>query len=134
MAKKQFGVTLVELLIVVSIIAIIASIAYPTYRDQMIKTRKTDGNAMLYTIMQEQRKYFSNQNTYTTNLIGELGYADSGDGTSVESDEGYYLISASVCTENGDTLTINRCVQLTATPTFPTTDTEDTLTYNSKNQ
>ena len=116
------------------VIAIIASIAYPTYRDQMIKTRKTDGNAMLYQIMQEQRKYFSNENTYTTDLISKLGYTDSGDGVSVESPEGFYLISAATCTEGGDTLTINRCVQLTATPTFPTTDTEDTLTYNSRNQ
>ena len=132
--QKQLGITLVELLVVVAIIAIIAAIAYPTYRDQIIKTRKTDGNAMLFTIMQEQRKYFSNENTYTTDLINELGYTDSGDGVSVESDEGFYLISATACTEDGTTLTINRCVQLTATPTFPTTNTEDTLTYNSKNQ
>ena len=119
---------------VIVIIGIIASFAYPTYRDHVNKTRRTDGQAMMLKIMQEQRKFFSNENTYTTDLIDDLGFADSGDGSSIVSDEGFYLIAAGTCTEDGNTLEINRCVQLTATPTFATTDTEDTLTYNSRNQ
>ena len=131
---KQSGITLVELMMVIVIVGIIASYAYPTYRDHVNNTRRTDGQATMLKIMQEQRKYFSNENTYTTNLIEDLGYADSGDGSSIESDEGYYLITAGACNEDGDTLAINRCVELTATPTFPTTDAEDTLSYNSRNQ
>lgn len=133
-AKKQAGITLIELMVVIVIVGIIASFAYPTYRDHINKTRRTDGQATMLKIMQEQRKYFSNENTYTTDIIDDLGFTDSGDGNSIESDEGFYSISAGACTEDGDTLAINRCVELTATPTFPTTDAEDTLTYNSRNQ
>jgi type IV pilus assembly protein PilE len=133
-AEKQSGITLVELMMVIVIIGIIASFAYPTYRDHVNKTRRTDGQAMMLKIMQEQRKFFSNENTYTIDLIDDLGFADSGDGSSIVSDEGFYLIAAGTCTEDGNTLAINRCVELTATPTFATTDTEDTLTYNSRNQ
>jgi type IV pilus assembly protein PilE len=134
LAERQSGITLVELMMAIVIIGIIASFAYPTYRDHINKTRRTDGQATMLKIMQEQRKYFSNENTYTTDIIDDLGFADSGDGSSIESDEGFYLISAGACTEDGDTLAINRCVELTAIPTFPTTDAEDTLSYNSRNQ
>ena len=128
------GVTIVELMIVVAIVAIIASIAYPSYQAHINKTRRADGQAMLLRVMQEQRKHFSNENTYTTDLIGDLDFTDSGDGSSIESEGEFYLISAGTCTEGGDVLTINRCVQLTATPAFVTSDPDDTLTYNSKNQ
>ncbi|MEM7303990.1 MAG: type IV pilin protein [Pseudomonadota bacterium] len=132
--KSQRGITLVELMMVIVIVGIIASIAYPSYQGHINKTRRTDGQAMMLKIMQEQRKYFSNENTYTLDLINDLGYIDSGDGSSTESDEGFYIISAGTCTVDGNTLAINRCVQLTATPTFPTSDASDTLTYNSRNQ
>ena len=131
---KKCGVTLVELMIVVAIIAIIVSIAYPSYQNHITKTRRADGQGMLLRVMQEQRKHFSNENTYTTDLIGDLGFDDSGDGSSVESEGEFYLITAGTCTEGGDVLAINTCVQLTATPTFSTSDSDDTLTYNSKNQ
>ena len=71
---KKCGVTLVELMIVVAIIAIIVSIAYPSYQNHITKTRRADGQGMLLRVMQEQRKHFSNENTYTTDLIGDLGF------------------------------------------------------------
>jgi len=47
MTKKEPGFTLIELLIVIAILAIISGIAYPSYQDHIIKTRRTDAQAEL---------------------------------------------------------------------------------------
>jgi len=123
----QRGVTLVELLIVVSIVAILASIAYPAYQTHMTKTRHADAKIMLLQIMQQQRKYFTSNNTYTTDLVGEFGYADAGSGD-VVSDNGFYLITASACGAEP----LSECVLLSGVTTYAGGGTP--LTYNSRNQ
>ncbi len=41
--QQQRGFTLIELMIVVSVIAIIVAIGYPAYRDQVQRAHRTDG-------------------------------------------------------------------------------------------
>ena len=53
--SKNSGFNLIELMIVVVIIGIIASIAYPSYQSSMTKTRRSDGQAALLDIMNFQR-------------------------------------------------------------------------------
>ncbi len=45
--RKAQGFTLIELLIVIAIIAILGSIAYPSYQSHMIKARRGDAKAEL---------------------------------------------------------------------------------------
>ncbi|MFT6985881.1 MAG: type IV pilus assembly protein PilE [Psychromonas sp.] len=45
--KKTQGFTLIELLIVIAIIGILTSIAYPSYQSHMIKARRADAKAEL---------------------------------------------------------------------------------------
>ena len=50
MARKRTqarGFTLVEMMITVSIVTILAAIAYPTYTGQVQRTRRTDGKSAL---------------------------------------------------------------------------------------
>lgn len=44
---KIRGFTLIELMVTVAVIAIIASIAYPSYQEQIRKTRRADAKAAL---------------------------------------------------------------------------------------
>jgi type IV pilus assembly protein PilE len=108
---KQSGFTLIELMIVVAIVGILSAIAYPSYQSYVQRTGRADGMAKLMEIMQAQERFFSQQQTYTTNLgANGLSFGVAAD-AAVPSGEGRYNIAAAACTN----LTINTCVILTAT-------------------
>ena len=48
MQTRQRGLTLVELMVVVAVMAIIATIAYPIYTNQVQKSRRADAKVALY--------------------------------------------------------------------------------------
>jgi type IV pilus assembly protein PilE len=68
MRKHSRGVTLIELLTVVVIIAILASIAVPTYRSYVLRTHRTTATATLLRVQQAQEKFFLSNNVYSTKL------------------------------------------------------------------
>lgn len=77
--SPQSGMTLIELMIVVAVIAILAAIAYPSYTEQVAKGRRAEGRAALLIAGQRLERYYTQFNTYETDL-GKLGIAStSGD-------------------------------------------------------
>lgn len=63
---RPSGFSLIELVIVVAIVGILATIAYPSYRDYVIKSRRSDAMAMLTQAQLAQEKYRANNTTYGT--------------------------------------------------------------------
>lgn len=68
--RRQRGVTLMELLTVVVIIAILASISIPTYRNYLIRTQRAEGKTALLQLQAAQEKFYLNGNAYTDDVTG----------------------------------------------------------------
>ena len=111
--KKVAGYTLIEVLTVVVIVSLLATVAVPSYQDQMMLTRRADGKSMLLEVMQAQERFFTENLKYTTKL-NELGYKED----TITSHEKFYLVSAMRCETSSpvSTVDINECIKLEAKP------------------
>jgi type IV pilus assembly protein PilE len=72
--RQQKGVTLLELMIVVVIIAIISAFAYPSYTQFIVRAKRTAGTSMLLQIADRQQQFFMDNKRFAANLT-RLGFA-----------------------------------------------------------
>ncbi len=75
-SRRQRGFTLVELMVVVAIAAVLASIALPNYMESVRKSRRADARAALQELAQQLEAYYARNGTYTTDMT-ELGYPNA---------------------------------------------------------
>ncbi len=64
--KPQKGFTLIELMIVVAIIAILASVAMPAYNDYVMRARLPDATSALAADRVQLEQYFQDNRRYST--------------------------------------------------------------------
>ena len=69
------GFTLIEMMIVVAIIGILASIALPNYTKYVLQSRRTIAINAILDLAGKQARYYTIGNTYTGSLL-TLGYAN----------------------------------------------------------
>lgn len=83
---KNLGFSLIELMVVVGILAVIASIAYPSYMESVRKSNRADAKATLNNVAQQMHRCYSR----------DFSYTDCAASNTTESDEGYYSIIVQV--------------------------------------
>ena len=116
--RTAAGFTLIELMIAVAVVAILASIAYPSYQEQVRKSRRAQAKADLVELTQLAERFRTVNNTYA-------GFDATGAffGNSPRTGTAYYTLVMGDETASAFTLT--------ATPTgAQATDRCGTLTIN----
>jgi type IV pilus assembly protein PilE len=105
--RKCKGMTLIELMIVIAILAIILTVALPGYMDSVRKSRRSDAMSALMDLSARQERFYAQTSTYTTDISGATGL-----NVEAVSKEGFYSLSAAACTDK----TIATCYVVSATP------------------
>ncbi len=86
--RKSRGFTLIEVMVVAAIIALLASIAYPSYNNYVLRTRRAEGKEFLMRVAAAQERYFTTMNRYGS--LSDVGFASN------TSENGYYAITATL--------------------------------------
>lgn len=71
---RQQGFTLIELMIVVVVVAILAALAFPQYRDYVLRSNRAVAKSALTQIADRQEQFYVANKSYADDLT-DLGYA-----------------------------------------------------------
>src|SRR5210317_2023145 len=94
---KTAGFTLIEMMIAVAIIGILAAIAYPSYQNSILKSRRSDGIATALAVQVAQERFrgscrFYAQTIGATDVCGANAGASTVAGPTASA-EGFYNLS-----------------------------------------
>ncbi len=91
MSKRQTGMTLIELMIVIVVLGIIIAIGIPSYRGYIMRANRVDATSALLRLAANQERFYMQNNTYASNaqLAAALPAGLGIPGT----DHGYYNLT-----------------------------------------
>ena len=129
--RKASGFTLIELMITVVIVAILASVAWPSYQSYLQRSRRAEAQSLMLAIVNKEQQYLLDARQYT-DVLGAGGLAISQQGwdcslnTARTCANTYYDITVTLNAGPPPTFTV------TGTPKAASTQNGDgTLTFAS---
>ena len=94
MKHRQRGLTLIELMVVLVVLAILGTIVFPLYTEQTRKARRTEGRGALLELAQAEERFYTVNGSYSNDPVA-LRVAEAADvtGGKYPTENGYYIIS-----------------------------------------
>ena len=112
MQRQNQGFTLIEMMVTITILAILAAIVFPSYKNYQIKTREQNARADLMQNVSNLEKYYAKNHTFS-------GYSE---GLKQNKSAKFFTFSG---TYESDTYS------LTATPTEENSEEKKSIVYDS---
>lgn len=116
--RRRGGFTLLELMIVLTVMAVLAAIAITSYSRYGFRARRTDGQKLLMAIANAEERYYALHNVYAD--LATIGYSTTATATS---ESKYYTASVAVSTVNS---LAGQAYTATATPDPANSQKRDT--------
>jgi type IV pilus assembly protein PilE len=96
-SSSERGFTLIELMVVVSVVAVLAAVALPGYNSYITKTNRSVAKAKLLDASSRMELYFLNNKTYDTDDMTKLGYINdplhvNNEGATADPDSSIYRL------------------------------------------
>jgi len=108
MKERARGFTLIELMITLLIVAILAGIAVPSYRNYVLRSHRVEATAALLRVAAAQEKFYLQNNTYTNDVGTANGLRFSTEAGPVDNfltENGWYTITVTAADNEGFALT-----------------------------
>lgn len=99
--RRPRGMTLIELMIVVVVVAVLGAVALPSYRSSVRKAHRAEAKSALTSGAQRLERYYTERNTYVGASVGN----GANDTLPPKSENGYYALSLTDVTAAGYLLT-----------------------------
>lgn len=127
--KRLSGFNLIELMIVITIIAVLVAIAYPSYQSQIRKAKRAEMKVMMQDIASNIQRYKVAHFSVIGATASNLGINET------YPTQGGALYNVTLTPVDNEKLLTSESWQLTATPITGTNQASDgTLMINSKGQ
>jgi len=94
--REQGGFTLIELAIAVAVVGILLAIAVPSYQEHVIRTRRSEGQALLMEVAARLERCYTRHAAYD--------HADCAAAATATSEGGWYEVTADPLTASAYTL------------------------------
>lgn len=107
--NAEHGFTLIELMITVAVVGILAAIAFPSYQEYLLRSRRVEAQDLLGEAAARQERWRAQNGSYTTTVTDlKLAHGNT-------SEHGYYTLSMAKATNDGGyTLTATRTASQSA--------------------